>query len=469
MSNASARTAVSVGARVQVIAPAALGTTAIAALAARGIEAGAVEEAGDGEIIALALETIPSLATTVELAATCRKHALAQRPVCILVPEPRGTGRAAIERHAAIAYLRAHGAAIGHDIDAWLESVVCLVRFGMPPGSHAAIIAPAGSWLESQAIAIANEFVGNGLRPPVIADRRDGHEPTDVALYDPSLGDPPSSLPTLAIPVIARAELAGDRIALFATRGALGAVDVLGRAAERVRIGLGPAPREASNELAIDRDRLDRELASQARVGGTRIGDHESKVLLASYRVEITRQAVAQTPSAAVERARRAGYPVELKPWGPLVPPEPVCVVERASSDAQTRNAFGALLKRHAGDAEAFAVIVREAPPSGREVAVSFLRLPSVGWTVVIDAAGRIAAAPCPLRVVDAEALAQAVVASRAGDAEPDRAGLANLIRRASHLVVDLGDRFAKFELPRVVVGGRGVRTLVVDAYAELA
>ncbi|MCX5744017.1 MAG: hypothetical protein NT062_16125, partial [Proteobacteria bacterium] len=81
----------------------------------------------------------------------------------------------------------------------------------------------------------------------------------------------------------------------------------------------------------------------------------------------------------------------------------------------------------------------------------------------------RIAAAPCPLRVVDAEALAHAVVASRAGDPEPDRLGLANLLRRTSHLVVDLDTRFVRLELPRVVVGGRGVRTLVVDAFAELA
>jgi hypothetical protein len=58
-------------------------------------------------------------------------------------------------------------------------------------------------------------------------------------------------------------------------------------------------------------------------------------------------------------------------------------------------------------------------------------------------------------------------VSSRAGDAEPDRIGLANLLRRASHLIVDVG-RLRKLELPRVVVGGRGARTLVIDAFAEL-
>ena len=55
-----------------------------------------------------------------------------------------------------------------------------------------------------------------------------------------------------------------------------------------------------------------------------------------------------------------------------------------------------------------------------------------------------------------AQILASAVVASRAGDPEPDRTRRANLVRRASHLVVDLDDRIARLELPRGVVGGRG-------------
>jgi hypothetical protein len=115
-------------------------------------------------------------------------------------------------------------------------------------------------------------------------------------------------------------------------------------------------------------------------------------------------------------------------------------------------------------------VVIRETPPAGRELAVSFLELPSLGWTVVLDGPGGVplAAAPAPLRLVDAQALAAHVAASRAGDPDPDRTGLANLLRRASHLAVDLGDRLVRLELPRVVVGGRGARTLVVDALIEL-
>jgi len=123
--------------------------------------------------------------------------------------------------------------------------------------------------------------------------------------------------------------------------------------------------------------------------------------------------------------------------------------------------------------ADGTGVIIRETPPAGRELAVSFLELPSLGWTVVLDSPGGtgaapLAAAPAPLRLIDAQALAAHVAASRAGDPDPDRTGLANLLRRASHLAVDLGPRLSRLDLPRVIVGGRGARTLVVDALTEL-
>src|SRR4029077_3275528 len=101
-----------------------------------------------------------------------------------------------------------------HDVDSWLEAVVLLVRFGMPAGPHAAVIAPAGSWLEPQTLGLAAEADLAGLRPPIVGTT----EPTDVALYDPALGSPPTSTPGLHVPVVARAELADGSSALFGLR-----------------------------------------------------------------------------------------------------------------------------------------------------------------------------------------------------------------------------------------------------------
>lgn len=452
-------------ARISIIAPASLGATAIEALRARGIEARVVESASEHDVVAWALSGPPGAAATVELAAACARAAAAGRPICLLAPPPKGTGRAAIERAAALAYLRAHGAALAHDVDAWLEAVVALVRFGMPRGPRAAIVAPPGSWLEAQALAIVAEAEALGLRVPKLDP-----EGTDAVLYDPAVGQPPAQ--PLAIPVVARAELAGPEAALYGARAALAAIDVLGHAAERIDVGLGPAPATASAELDVDREQLQRQIAKLS--GVTRVGDHETKVLLRAYKVPITRQVVATTPSAAVKGARAVGFPVELKPWGHDVPTEPQgCPVERSvTSDALVRRAYAAVLAA-AGrpPSDSGAVIVREAPPLGRDLSVAFHKLPHLGWTVVLDAPGahHVAAAPAPLRLLDAQRLAAALVASRAGDPEPDRAGLANLLRRASHLVVDLGDRLNKLELSRVIVGGRGSRSVVVDAWCELS
>ena len=118
------------------------------------------------------------------LAARCARAAELGRPVCLLAPAVRGTNRAAIERIAALAHLRAYGAAILHDVDAWLEAIVLLVRFGLPPGPRTAVIAPEGSWLRAQATAIVVEAETLGTRSPLTAP----DDPTDVALYDRATG-----------------------------------------------------------------------------------------------------------------------------------------------------------------------------------------------------------------------------------------------------------------------------------------
>ena len=461
---------------VQVVAPPLRGETAVAALRARGVEARIASEAADSEeLVALALAAPPSAARAVELAAQCARAAANGRPMCVLAPPPRGSDRAAVERSAALACLRASGAVLGHDVDAWLEAIVALVCFGLPHGPRVAVIAPAGSWLEAQTLVLVAEAEGLGARPPQLAGEhtRAKGEPTDVVLFDPALTPAPAQLPgnAIAMHVVGRGEVAGTGM-LHGMRGALGAIDMLGRTAERIAAGIGPADKADQAELSIDLAKFAPRLAKLR--GDHRVGDHDTKLLLDAYGVAITRQAVATTPSAAVQKARAVGYPVEIKPWGPDVLPESegTPVERNVTSDALVRRAFTSVLTaagRPPTAEEDGAVIVRETPPLGRYVSARFLRLASLGWTVVLDINGQVAAAPAPLRAIDAATLAASIVASRAADSEPDRAGLANLLRRASHLVVDLDARLVKLELPRIVVGGRGSRTVVVDAWCELA
>jgi hypothetical protein len=483
--------------RVAILADGELATAAARALGVRGIgcaivdESRALAELASGAVLGWALRAPPDPARAAKLAGACASGARASRPLVLLVPPAPSRGEGAIERAAALAHLRASGAAIVQDPDIWIEAIALIALFGPPRGPRAALVAGEGSLLAAQADAVVADAEAIGARATELA--ADPTAPTDAVLHDPGLapgrapatakGEPPYSaisrgasgpreIVALPIPVVPRAELwDGGAPALFGLRSALAAVLAVGRASDRAGVGLGPAPRDARAELAIDPDRLARQL-DKIGAWDRRVGDHETKVLLAAYGVPVTRQAVAETPSAAIRIAKKAGFPVEIKPWSPDTPSERVgCPVERGvATAADVRRAIAAVLgtSTPVGDADETAVIVRETPPPGREVAAWFAKLGALGWTCVLDVPGAAGptAAPAPLRAVDATALAYHLASTRSGDPEPDRVALANLLRRASHLAVDHEDRIERLELGRIVVGG--TRTLVVDACISL-
>lgn len=450
--------------------------------------AGAVE---DGALAAAWIDADAAVAAA--LAPVARAAATAGRPLLLLARAVRGK---AIEQVAALAFLRAHGAAICADPDAWLEALFLIARHGVPDGPRAAVIAPEGSWLAAAAAGLGTAGADDDPRRPSLAASADALAPADAALVDAARWNDSRASSTrdrahdddpadrgvraatgaLLIPVIARAELAetAPPAALWGLRPALAAITAVGQAAARARAGLGPATRSARGELEVDEDRLARQLAKLGPAD-TRLGDHETKVLLSAYGVAITRQAVATTASAALRIAKKAGFPVDVKPWGADLPSERAgCPIERnVATAADVRRAYSLVLGGRAGAApttlEEGAVIVREAAPPGRDVSATITPLGALGWTVILEVAGHPpVAAPAPLRVADATLLAHALVATRAGEDDPDRTALANLLRRASHLAVDHADRIARLDLPVIVVGTKSQRTLVVDASTTL-
>ncbi len=444
---------------------------------ARGlVVAASATAAADDAVFAWSTARPLDGATAVELAALCVRAAKRGVPAVVLAPSASGQGQTAIEQSAALAYVRSHAAVVTADPDLWLEAIVMLSRWPLPRGGSVALIAEPGSWLAAQAAALTENLALPRVWSALNATHDHRDERTDIVLYDAALGAPAvrPAADALWIGVVARAELGGDASALIGARQALAAATLVGAAAERMCLGLGPALATDNQDLEIDTERVTGQLD---RLSDTddRIGDHETKAMLASYGVAITRQAVATTASAALRIAKRAGFPVELKPWGPLVRSErDGCPVEtNITTGADVRRAFSAVLTANGQSAEeedGAAVIVRETPPRGRELAASFVKLPALGWTVVVSGTGHAVplAAPAPLRMVDALALAGQLLASRASEVEPDRVGLATLLRRTSHFVIDHQTRFRRVELARIVVGARGERTVVVDAYAEL-
>ncbi len=427
--------------------------------------------------IAYAPADPPDAARAAHLARLAAAAAENRRPIVLLAPHARGRGKAAKihdEQIAALAFLRAHGVVPVDDPDAWFETAVLLAVHGAPAGARVAIVAPPGGWLALQAEALSAE---DQTRFPMHGDG--GGEdaegaamaPTDMVLVDARLESPAVDRAgkALIVPVVARAELIppDGRTPLVGLRAALAAAGAAARHGERLRQGLGPAPVADSKRLKVDRDRGEKALAGSDE----KLGDHEAKRLLAAYGVGVTRQAVASTPSAAVRYAQTLGWPVEIKPWDPQQPTERDggSVVTGVRNPPDVRRAFASAAT--AGGLEVgVPVIVRGTPIAGRELSATITRFGPLGWTVLVTARGGEPplAAPAPLRRADADELALVLEASRAGDAPPDRAALADLLVRASFIAVEHEQLIDAIDLGRILVGRKGEGAMVVDARVKL-
>jgi ATP-grasp domain len=432
----------------------------------------ALEDALDAPagVIGLALREAPAPALVAHLAPRCARVARAGRPLVLLASFPRLAGARGDLQAACLATLRSHGAILCPDPDSWLEALILVAGFGLPPGPRVAVVAPPGSWISASAQFLANEAAAVGVRVAALSPDMGKLGPTDAVLVDRdelARVPPERTTSALLLPMVGRAELVGDddRRVLVGLRAALAAAGAAGRLRERLAAGLGPAEVSEIDSLGVDQERFTRQLAKL----GTRAGDHETKVLLSAWKIPITRQAVATTASAATGVAKRAGYPVELKPWGPDAPSEPDgCPVERdLATAADVRRAFAAL-SRAMGQPDGAPVIVRETPPAGRELRARVTTMAELGRVVLVDVAGTPGpiAAPAPLRVVEAEELARHVEASRVGDAQPDRHALADLLRRASFL--GCHERIESLDLCRIIAAAREGGVVVADARATL-
>jgi hypothetical protein len=385
-----------------------------------------------------------------ELAPLCRAAAIEGRPVILLAPPSRfrdPTAAAVLS-----AYLESAKALVFADPDSWLEAVVLIAAFAIPRGPQLAVVSPAGGWLEAAAESLALEHQSQRVRAQSATDVG-SLAPTDIALCDYREMPAQTALDGLLIvPLCPRAEVVGDfsRPVLVGLRPALAAAAAAGRLRRRLDDRDEPP-------AGFDWDRIDRQLDKI----DDRAGDHETKVLLAAAGVAITRQAVATTASSATRLAKRAGFPAQMKPWGPEVPDERSgCPVERdLETAADVRRAFARL----AG--ESGAAIVRETPPRGRELSLVIERRKHLGAVAVVTISGedRPLAATSPISELDAERIADTVVATRAGEAEPDRASLADLLRRVSALHAERD--LATLAVPRIVAGPR--EALAVDAWSK--
>ncbi len=403
---------------------------------------------------------------TRELGDSIAQIAQAGPPTVLYLPPYAGKASGQDRHAASVALLRSRGAVVTSDPEVWVECAILLAVYGPPSGPQVAIIAPQNSWLSAAALGQAQRANRQGQRFSPLYYDHDSPALTDIVLTDLDLFRSSEGIHSqLVLPVSGKAEDVHNKPVLVGLANALRAAELCGHAASRIASGIGPASSPPVPPFSPDIDRA-RYAGQESKLRDT-ASDHECKVLLSSYGVAITRQAVATTPSAATRIAKKAGYPVEMKGWGANQPTEAdgAMVISDITTASEVRRAFASVC----AECDCDAVIIRATPMAGRELRFAVRSMGALGLVAFLYQPGRSApaAALAPLRPIDALAMSKQVVSSRDGDDDPDWQSLSELLIRASHLVSD-NPRVRSLELSRVVVGRSGEGALVIDARAEL-
>lgn len=269
----------------------------------------------------------------------------------------------------------------------------------------------------------------------------------------------------------ARPDLATDvATAAFLAQRALLRVD-----AARAALTVEFEPPRVDDEDGVARSG---EVLAQA---GQVLTDHESKVVLRGFGIEVTRQAVASSASGAAGFADRIGYPVALKALSPDLRrrAEIGAMQLELGTGAAVRRAYGTIvdaMEKHAPTARLDGVLVAEMVEPGLDLHCGVIRLPDGGAALfgrVMDATAPVepVLTPCPASRDDALLLAHAILGRmpvpalrRASD--PDPRDLATMLLRLDAMVRHHGERLELVELrpvrllPRAADGERGYVTL---------
>ncbi|MCA9648725.1 MAG: acetate--CoA ligase family protein, partial [Myxococcales bacterium] len=266
----------------------------------------------------------------------------------------------------------------------------------------------------------------------------------------------------------ARDDLATDHAtAAFLAQRALLRVDAA-RAGLRPPFDPPPPPDEEGME------RAEQVLASAGEV----LSDHESKVVLRGFGIEVTRQAVATSASGAAGFADRIGFPVALKALSPDLRRRSEIGALQLSlpTAAAVRRAYAAVvdaMERHAPTARLDGVLVAEMVDAGLDLHIGAVRLPDGGTALFGRSVGQLAPVepvlvPCPLTPEDARLHAHAILGRMPVPAlrratDPSVADLATLLLRLHAVVERFGERLELVELrPVRLLEDRSERGYVV-------
>jgi len=207
------------------------------------------------------------------------------------------------------------------------------------------------------------------------------------------------------------------------------------------------------------------------------LSEHESKHILASYQIPVTREIVVDDGSDLIPAAREIGYPLVIKGCSPEIThkTEKGLVRTDIRNDREARDAFNAITARMNGTKGA--VLVQEMIKGKRELAVGLIRDPQFGPCVMFGLGGifteileDISFRLAPLEKRDALEMMDEIKAHRILDAirgmEPvDREMLSEMLINVGRIGIT-NDRIKEIDINPVIISGS--RPIAVDALVVL-
>ncbi|WP_050615192.1 acetate--CoA ligase family protein [Bacillus testis] len=227
-------------------------------------------------------------------------------------------------------------------------------------------------------------------------------------------------------------------------------------------------PEEAATIYTAGEGRLEME-------GKGSISESAATNLLESYRIPVTRRAVAQTEEEAIRAAEEIGYPVVLKINSPdiLHKSDANALALNLQSPEEVRKAFASVhenAKKANPDADLQGALIQEMLPQGVEVIIGSTNDPVFGPVIMFglggiyvevfkDVAFRIA----PLTRKDAynmidEVKGKAILDGVRGKGAVDKEAVVDALLNISRLVMDHKESIAELDLNPLIVYEKGAK-----------
>ncbi|MEE9610199.1 MAG: acetate--CoA ligase family protein [Desulfatiglandales bacterium] len=212
--------------------------------------------------------------------------------------------------------------------------------------------------------------------------------------------------------------------------------------------------------------------------GRKTLSEYESKVILASYQIPVTREILVESSEEIITAAREIGYPVVMKGCAPEIPhkTEKGLIRTDIRDDREALDAFNDIMAGMNG-IEGAAALVQEMIRGKRELAVGMIRDPQFGPCVMFGLGGifteilkDVSFGVAPLEKRDAfdmmdEIKAHKILDVTRGMEAVDREVLSEMLINVGRIGME-NDSIKEIDINPVIISGS--RPIAVDALVVL-